>query len=153
MYICRFLTIRFPLNLAPKCRKWHFRDSRFQHFQGGHGPGHPQKSRAFGPRFSRLRRSESSYKNPQILPCYACERFVIKLAGETVYDKSGESCMSVSKDLPRTKTDRLQAVEYGIANENLCILICKGDSGANSGNNQNVSDGLMFSIHGTKQKI
>ena len=48
--------------------------------------------------------------------------------------------MSVSKDLPRTKTDRLQAVEYGIANENLCILICKGDSGANSGNNQNVSD-------------
>lgn len=61
--------------------------------------------------------------------------------------------MSVSKDLPRTKTDRLQAVEYGIANENLCILICKGDSGANSGNNQNVSDGLMFSIHGTKQKI
>ena len=33
-YICRFLTIRFPLNLAPKCRKCHFRDSRFQNFRG-----------------------------------------------------------------------------------------------------------------------
>ena len=42
MYICRFLTIRFPLNLAPKCRKWHFRDSRFQNFQGGIPPDRPR---------------------------------------------------------------------------------------------------------------
>lgn len=56
-------------------------------------------------------------------------------------------------DLWRTKTDRLQTVEYGIANENLRKLVSKDDSGANSGDTQKVSDGLMFSINGTKQKI
>ena len=44
----------------------------------------------------------------------ACERLQIKLAGETVYDNSGESHLSVYKDLWRTKTDRLQTLEYGI---------------------------------------
>ena len=82
-----------------------------------------------------------------------CERLVIKFAGETVYDNTGKSYMSVYKDLWKTKTDKLQAVEYGIANEKLRELISKDDSGAYSGDTQKVSDGLMFSIHGTKQKI
>ena len=57
------------------------------------------------------------------------------------------------KDLWRTKTDRLQALEYGIANENLRKLNSKDDSGANSGDAQKVSDGLMFAVNGTKQRL
>ena len=57
------------------------------------------------------------------------------------------------KDLWRTKADRLQAVEYGICNENLRKLISKDDSGANSGDAQKVSDGLMYTVHGTNQKV
>ena len=82
-----------------------------------------------------------------------CERLQIKLAGETVYDNSGESYLAVYKDLWRTKTDRLQALEYGIANENLRKLISKDDSGANSGDEEKVSDGLMFAVCGTKQRL
>ena len=36
------MTVRFPLNLAPNCRKWNFRDSRFQNFPGKHAPGPPR---------------------------------------------------------------------------------------------------------------
>lgn len=59
----------------------------------------------------------------------------------------------MNKYLWRNKTDRLQAVQYGIANETLRKPISKDNSGANSGDAQNVCDGLMFSIHGTLQKI
>ena len=45
------------------------------------------------------------------------------------------------------------AVGYGIGNENIRKLISEDDSGGNSDDAQNVSNGLMFSIHGTKQKI
>ena len=82
-----------------------------------------------------------------------CERLQIKLAGETVYDNSGESHLAVYKDLWRTKTDRKQSPEYGIANENLRKLISKDDSGANSGDAGRVNDGLMFSVFGTKQRL
>ena len=44
-------------------------------------------------------------------------------------------------------------VEYGVAGENLRKLISKDDSGATSGNNSKVSDALVFSVIGTKQKI
>ena len=80
-------------------------------------------------------------------------RLVIKLGGETVYGNSGESHIAVYKDLWRTKTDRAQAVEYGIARENRRKFISKDDTGANSGNAAKVSDGLMYSIHGTKQRM
>lgn len=81
------------------------------------------------------------------------ERLVIKLAGETVYDNSGESVIGTYKDLWKSRAERTAMVEYGIANENLRKLISKDDSGATSGNIQKVSDALMFSIHGTKQKV
>ena len=81
------------------------------------------------------------------------DRLVIKLGGETVYDNSGESHLVVYRDLWRTKTDRAQAVEYGIAGENLRKLISKDDSGENTGNTAKVCDGLMYSIHETKQKL
>ena len=42
------------------------------------------------------------------------DRLVVKLGGETVYDNSGESHLAVYRDLWRTKTDRAQAIEYGI---------------------------------------
>ena len=81
------------------------------------------------------------------------DRLVVKLGGETVYDNSGESHLAVYRDLWRTKTDVLQAVEYDIAGENLNKLISKDDSGASSGDATKVSDGLMYTIHGTKQKL
>ena len=44
-------------------------------------------------------------------------------------------------------------MEYGIANVNLRKLISKDDSGANSGDAQKVSDGLVFSVNGTTQRL
>lgn len=81
------------------------------------------------------------------------ERLQIKLAGETVYDNSGESYLSVYKDLWRSKTNRTQSVEYGICNENLRKLISKDDSGSNTGDDDKISDGLLFTVHGTNQRI
>lgn len=71
--------------------------------------------------------AKSWFKNS--LSKLLCERLVIKLAGETVYDNSGESHLPVYKDLWRIKTDRLQDVEYGTANENPRELVSKEDSG------------------------
>ena len=71
MYICRILTIRFPLNLAPKCRKWHFRDSIFQNFPEGMPPDSPRnlaplalEFRAFGNRnlVTKIPRSTPGYQ-------------------------------------------------------------------------------------------
>ena len=52
------------------------------------------------------------------------------------------SYMSVHKDLWRSKSDRIHAKKYGIANENFCKLFRKDNSGENNG------DSLVFSIHG-----
>ena len=82
-----------------------------------------------------------------------CERFVVKLAGEVVYDNTGESVLGVYRDLWKTSSERDDMVEYGVAGENLRKLISKDDSGAKSGNTSKVSDALMFNVHGTKQRI
>ena len=58
-----------------------------------------------------------------------------------------QSYVSVYNDLWRSKSDRIQAEKYGIANENLRKLFSKDNIGANDG------DSLMFSIHDTKQNI
>ena len=57
------------------------------------------------------------------------------------------------RDPWRTKTDRAQAVQNGIIEENLRKLIRKDDYVENTGNTTKVSEGLMYSIHGTKQKL
>ena len=44
-------------------------------------------------------------------------------------------------------------IEYGVANGNIRKLIAKDDSGASSGDAQKVSDGLMHTVYGNKQKI
>ena len=71
------------------------------------------------------------------------KRFIVKFAGEIVYDNTG-------KDLWKPEYERNDMIEYGIANENLRKLISKDDSGTTSGSTQKVSDKLMFDIYGTK---
>ena len=71
------------------------------------------------------------------------DHLVIKLGGETLYDNSGESHIAVYCDLSRTKTDMAQAIEYGIAGENLRKLISKDDSGSSSSDVAKMSDALM----------
>ena len=81
------------------------------------------------------------------------KELTLKMAGEVVFSNTGESIMEVYKDLWRTPKERGNLIEYGIANENLRKLISKDDSGATSGSVEKVSDGLMFSVLGTKQRI
>jgi hypothetical protein len=81
------------------------------------------------------------------------QRLQIKLAGETVYDCSGEYLYGVYKDMWLTKGDRGKMIECGLADENLRKLISKDDSGATTGDTTKVSDALMFSVYGTKLKI
>ena len=81
------------------------------------------------------------------------KELTLKMAGEVVFSNTGESVMEVYKDLWRTPKERGNLIEYGIANENLRKLISKDGSGATSGDTEKVSDGLMFSILGTKQRI
>ena len=81
------------------------------------------------------------------------KELTLKMAGEVVFSNTGESIMEVYKDLWRTPKERGNLIEYGIANENMRKLISKDDSGATSGDEAKVSDGLMFSVLGTKQRI
>ena len=82
-----------------------------------------------------------------------CERFVVKFAGEVVYDNTGESILGVYRDFWKTSNERDDMIEFGVAGENLKKLISKDDSGVNSGNASILSDKLMFNVHGTKQRI
>ena len=81
------------------------------------------------------------------------KELTVKMAGEVVFSNTGESIMEVYKDLWKTSKERDNMVEYGIANENLRKLISKDDTGASSGDDNKVSDALMFAVHGTKQRI
>ncbi|CAB4009483.1 Hypothetical predicted protein [Paramuricea clavata] len=81
------------------------------------------------------------------------QRLQIKLAGETVYDCSGECLYGVYKDMWLTEGDRNKMIECGLADENLRKLMSKDDSGAKTGDGTKVSDALMLSIYGTKLKI
>ena len=80
-----------------------------------------------------------------------CERFVVKFAGEVVYDNTGESVIGVYRDLWKTSSEKDDMVEYGVAGENFRKLISKDDPGTSTGNTCKVSNGLMFTVHGTKQ--
>ena len=80
-------------------------------------------------------------------------RVQIKLAGETVYDCSGDYLYNTYSDLWKSTSERGDMIEYGVANENVRKLISNDDGGASSGNAQKVSDALMFTTYGTKQKL
>ena len=62
---------------------------------------------------------------PNNLSKLLCERPVIKFAGEVVYDNTGESVLSVYKDLWKASIERDDMVEYRIAGENLRKLMSK----------------------------
>jgi hypothetical protein len=57
-----------------------------------------------------------------------CERLMIRVGGEIVYDNNGESLIEVYKDLWKMGTKRANMVEYGIMNENTRKLLSKDDS-------------------------
>ena len=81
------------------------------------------------------------------------KELTVKMAGVVVFSNTGESIMEIYRDLWRPDKERDNMVEYGIANENLRKLISKDDTGAASGDDDKVSDALMFAVHGTKQRI
>ena len=81
------------------------------------------------------------------------KELTVKMAGEVVFSNTEESIMEIYRDLWRPDKERANMVEYGIANENLRKLISKDDTGAASGDDDKVSDALMFAVHGTKQRI
>ena len=81
------------------------------------------------------------------------ERLMVTMSGEVVYENIGESTIEIYKDLWKTDKERGDMIEYGVAGLNLRKLISKDDSGASSGDEEKVSDALMFKVHGTKQRI
>ena len=81
------------------------------------------------------------------------KELTVKMAGEVVFNNTGESIIEVYKDLWKTSKERDNMIEYGIGSENLRKLISKDDTAASSGSEDKVSDALMFSVHGTKQRI
>ena len=81
------------------------------------------------------------------------KELTLKMAGEVVFSNTGESIIDVYKDLWKTSKERDNLIEYGIGSENLRKMISKDDTAASSGSEDKVSDALMFSVHGTKQRI
>ena len=57
-----------------------------------------------------------------------CERLMIRVGGEIVYDNNGESLIEIYKDLWKIDSKRANMVEYGIMNENTRKMLSKDDS-------------------------
>ena len=81
------------------------------------------------------------------------KELTLKMAGEVVFNNTGKSIMEVYKDLWKTSKERANLIEYGIGSENMRKLICKDDSGATTGDSEKVSDGLIYSVLGSIQRI
>ncbi|CAB3996848.1 Hypothetical predicted protein [Paramuricea clavata] len=75
-------------------------------------------------------------------------RLEIRLAGEKVYDNSGESLLEVYKDLWLHRKQRDDMVEDGIASEATRKKIFKDDAA-----NDDVDAAALFEVFGTKQRI
>jgi hypothetical protein len=76
------------------------------------------------------------------------KRLEIRLAGEKVYDNSGESLLEVYKDLWLHNKQRDDMVEDGIASEATRKKISKDDAA-----NDDAEATALFGVFGTKQKI
>jgi hypothetical protein len=76
------------------------------------------------------------------------KRLEIRLAGEKVYDNSGESLLEVYKDLWLHNKQRDDMVEDGIASEATRKKISKDDAA-----NDDAEATTLFGVFGTKQKI
>ena len=75
------------------------------------------------------------------------QELAVRVAGETAYDNAGEALYKTCSDLWQTEREREDAVEYGVASENLS----KDDSGATSGDAANVKDARAHSMYGKRQ--
>jgi hypothetical protein len=80
------------------------------------------------------------------------KRLQIKVAGETAYDRSGESLFEVYKDLWLTLGDRKKMIEQGLAGDNLRKLLFGDDSDLKVDDTGKVADTLVQSIYGSKLK-
>ena len=76
------------------------------------------------------------------------KRLEIRLAGEKVYDNSGESLLEVYKDLWLHNKQRDDMVEDGIASEAIRKKISKDDAA-----NDDADATALFGVFGTKQRI
>ena len=76
------------------------------------------------------------------------KRLEIRLAGEKVYDNSGESLLEVYKDLWLHNKQRDDMVEDGIASEATRTKIYKDDAA-----NDDANATALFGVFGTKQRI
>ena len=81
------------------------------------------------------------------------EGLQVKVGGEVAYDCTHESLIQLYKDLWLDRRVRDNRVEYGIGSKNLRKLLSGDDSGLNVGDAGKVSDALIHSIYGSKQRI
>ncbi|CAB4023000.1 Hypothetical predicted protein [Paramuricea clavata] len=76
-----------------------------------------------------------------------CERLMIRVGGEIVYDNNGESLIEVYKDLWKMGTKRANMVEYGIMNENTRKLLSKDDTADQTGKTDGDYDLVMAKVY------
>ena len=81
------------------------------------------------------------------------EGLQVKVGGEVAYDCTHESLIKTFEDLWLDKQEREEMVEYGIGSENLRKLISGDDTGVKVGDAGKVSEGLMHSVFGNRQRI
>ncbi len=81
------------------------------------------------------------------------EGLQVKIGGEVAYDCTHESLIHLYKDLWLDKRERDNMVEYGIGSKNLRKLLSGDDSGLKVGDAGKISDALIHSIYGSKQRI
>ncbi|CAB3982837.1 Hypothetical predicted protein [Paramuricea clavata] len=76
-----------------------------------------------------------------------CERLMIRVGGEIVYDNNGESLIEIYKDLWKMDTKRANMIEYGIMNENTRKLLSKDDSANQTAKTEGVYDLVMAKVY------
>ena len=81
------------------------------------------------------------------------EGLKVKVGGEVAYDCTHESLIQLYKDLWLYIRVRNNRVEYEVGSKNLRKLLSGDDSGLKVGDASKVSDGLIHSIYGSKQRI
>ena len=76
-----------------------------------------------------------------------CERLMIRVGGEIVYDNNGESLIQVYRDLWKMNLKRANMVEYGIMNENTRKLLSKDDTADQTGKTDGDYDLVMAKVY------
>ncbi|CAB3997576.1 Hypothetical predicted protein [Paramuricea clavata] len=76
-----------------------------------------------------------------------CERLMIRVGGEIVYDNNGESLIEVYKDLWKMNSKRANMIEYGIMKENTRKLLSKDDSADQTAKTDGDYDLVMAKVY------